>query len=421
MYVDTYYKMLIEKYPNPDDKSYTKGLVPFYLRKVVPGVSLNPSENTSMHFISAFPVISGLLAIPVFAIPVLSGMSITWENLAILAHLAGALIIALSGGFLYLLLKKHYLPTGRKALLLTIIYLFGTINFALISQGLWQHGSIQLFTILGLYFLHNALSEEQKDRESNYFWAGLMLGLAALSRPTAGLSLGMLYILIYINNKANLKNLINRTLYYGLGLIPVIAFFLWYNSTYYLNISNQGYSNQLGNSWLGRFPEGFLGIWLSPSKGILMYSPVFIFAFIGLYLALRNNWRTQYKYLIFAAIVLIHTLVMGKWKHWYGGWSFGYRLSSDILPYLILLLVPYVTSSLYEKTRKLFFILIGFSILVQIYGIIFFDGIWHSAYDLGYQNTSWLWSIKDSEFLFNIRRILVKLGLLDRACPQCLP
>jgi hypothetical protein len=53
--------------------------------------------------------------------------------------------------------------------------------------------------------------------------------------------------------------------------------------------------------------------------------------------------------------------------------------------------------------------------------MIFFDGIWHNAYDKGFEDTSWLWSIRDSELAFNIRRVLVKLGLLERACPQCLP
>jgi hypothetical protein len=57
---------------------------------------------------------------------------------------------------------------------------------------------------------------------------------------------------------------------------------------------------------------------------------------------------------------------------------------------------------------------------MQVFGIIFFDGIWHAAYDTGFKNTSWLWSIENSEIAFNIRRILVKFNLLDRACSTCL-
>jgi hypothetical protein len=197
-----------------------------------------------------------------------------------------------------------------------------------------------------------------------------------------------------------------------LGLLPAILFFLWYNSTFYKSIANQGYSNQIFTEWKGRFPEGFLGLWLSPSKGILIYSPIFIFSFVGVYKAAKN-WRKNLQYLTFGLIVLIHTLVLGKWKHWYGGWSFGYRMASDVMPFLILLLVPFIKSPLFQCLKKAFFVLFGFSFLVQLFGIVFFDGIWHSAYDLGYGNTSWLWSVKNSELVFNLRRTLVKVGLRE--------
>jgi hypothetical protein len=422
LYADTYYKMLLDKYPHPDDKSYVKGLVPFYLKKVVPSIGLSSDQSLSPHYITAFPIISGLLAVPIYLIPVLMGINITWENLYVLSHLSSSFIVALSGGFMYLLLKKHFVSSKKKALLLTGVYLFGTVNYALISQALWQHGSVQLFTILGVYFLLNALSNETFDKLSQYFWSGLFIGLAVLSRPTAALSYVLLFSLIYFASRSSIKALFYRTFFYFLGLVPVAVFFIWYNATYFLDIGNQGYSSQLGNSWLSKFPEGFLGVWLSPSKGILIYSPIIIFSLLGTFLVLRKSgWRTNYKYAIFALIVLIHTLVIGKWKHWYGGWSFGYRMSSDIIPYLILMMVPFVESQWFEKFRKTFFILLAIAVLMQIFGIIFFDGVWHAAYDQGFENTSWLWSIKDSEIVFNIRRILVKFNLLEQACPKCLP
>jgi hypothetical protein len=109
--------------------------------------------------------------------------------------------------------------------------------------------------------------------------------------------------------------------------------------------------------------------------------------------------------------VIFHTLVLGKWKHWYGGWSFGYRMASDILPFLVLLLVPYIKSSLFWRYKKVFFCLLGISVLCQFMGLIFYDGIWHAAYDKGFVNTFWLWSVRNSELAFNIRRVLVKAGL----------
>ena len=162
-------------------------------------------------------------------------------------------------------------------------------------------------------------------------------------------------------------------------------------------------------------------MWISPSKGILTYSPVYLFSLLGAFVVFkRKNYKQDSLYITSIIIVLLHTLIVGRWKHWYGGWSFGYRMSSDILPFLTLLLVPYIKSDFFDKTKNIFVALISISILVQIMGIVFFDGVWHAAYDKGFDETSWLWSIKDSEIVFNFRRILVKVGLLEKACGMCL-
>lgn len=418
-YADSYYQMIIQKYPHPDDKKYQKNLTPFYFRKIV---KENPTKSClgkgcalETHYISAFPIMSGLLSLPVYLIPVLAGMPITWDNLIILSHLSASLIMALSGGFFYLLLKKFV--DDKKAILLTLVYLFGTVNFAMISQSLWQHGAVQLFTILCLLFLLKS-----KKSYGTLLLAGFFLGLAILTRPTAGILLPYFIILaIHFWNPSNLSgkltfktlfSVVKPKLIFLTGLLPAIGFFLWYNATYFVNLANQGYADQVGSNWLTPFPWGFLGIWASPSKGLIVYSPIFIFSLIGAYLALKKGgWRQNLVYLVFLSIILTHTFTLGAWKHWYGGYSFGYRMASDVIPFLFLLLIPYFNSSLYSRTKKLFYVAVTVSILVEFMGLAFFDGIWHGTYDKGFWHQEWLWSLQNSEVVFNIRRLLVKLGL----------
>ena len=288
-------------------------------------------------------------------------------------------------------------------------------------------------TILSLLFLHQSFLPS-KHRYFNLLLSFFFLGIAVLSRPTAVIFLPFLLFLV-IEKFANLKdtdikltslvelarNLISPTVTVVLGLLPSALFFYWYNKTYFYSIENQGYASQVLVGWLSRFPEGFLGLWLSPSKGIFIYSPIFLFSLIGLWLALRKGaWKNNLQYVIYASIVLIYTMLMGRWKHWYGGWSFGYRMASDVLPFLTLLMVPYIKSSLFERTKKWFYALFSISIGVQFIGLIFFDGIWHAAYDKGFRDTRWLWSIKDSEIVFYFRRVLVKVGVLKKACDVCL-
>jgi len=403
IYLDSFYDVMIKNYPHPNDKDYKLGLVPFYARRI--------DVNGAIHYLSAFPIITPLLALPVYYLAYLLGVSFTLANVTVLGHLVGALICGLSGGFLYMLLRKHFSCNEKKSMLLTAIYLFATVNYAMISQALWQHGVAELFVILAVWFLY----------EKKYFWMGLALMLAVLSRPTAMIVLCFMSLLFIEKAFSKDVSFVKKPFKYVVGFIPPISFFMWYTNKFYLGIQNNGYASQILSEWQSKFPEGFLGLWLSPSKGILVYSPILIFALVGFYLAVRNNlWRKNYNHIIFFCIVLTHTLFLGIWKHWYGGWSFGYRMASDVLPFFILLMVPYINSDLFEKTKRLFYMLFVFSILVQIYGIVFFDGIWHAAYDRGYTNTRWLWSIKDSEVAFNVRRILVKLKLLERACPKCL-
>ena len=437
IYTDTYYNMIIQRYPHPDDKDYKLGLTPFYLKKINPtadptvcvefGSQVKSSDFDRLcntHYISAFPIISGLIAILVYILPVGLGMVITFENLAFLSHMAAALVMSLSGGVMYLLLNNYIIKDSRKSLLVTFIYLFSSVNFALISQALWQHGPVQLFLLLAIYMFAGIIFEKQEKLDlKKTFLGGLFMGISVLSRPTAGLPVIVLSVfLVYLILKSySKKSLLQFLLLVVAGLTLCFLFFVWYNKTYYISIENQGYFNQLGRSWLSKFPEGFLGMWISPSKGILTYSPVFLFSLLGAFIVFkRKNYKEDSLYIASIIIILLHTLIVGRWKHWYGGWSFGYRMSSDILPFLTLLLVPYIKSDFFNKTKNIFVVLISISVLVQIMGIVFFDGVWHAAYDKGFDETSWLWSIKDSEMVFNIRRILVKVGLLEKACDICL-
>lgn len=427
LYLDKYYIFMRERYPHPDDKDYERNLVPFYLRRVtensdVAGVDLMSSDSvetqTKIHYISAFPIITPLLALPVYSVAYLVNYSIDWHSLAVLGHLSASLIMSISGALFYKLLKDFFV-TKKEALLLTIIYLFGTLNYALLSQALWQHGTVQLFYILSIYYLLKSFKQVSKKYHIILF--GFFYGLAVLSRPTALVALPFFSIIITKNYYPRIKELFKYGLLSLIGVLPNILFFLWYNKTYYLSLLNQGYADQAGSGWLGKFPEGFLGLWLSPSKGILVYSPIFIFSLVSIIQILKSKaYEKNLNYIMFFVIVLVHTLVLGKWKHWYGGWSYGYRMASDITPFLVLLLVPFMKSSLYQKYKKLFFVTLIVSVLVQVHGIIFYDGIWHAAYDDGFENTSWLWSIQNSEFLFNVRRILVKFSIIDKACPNCL-
>jgi hypothetical protein len=91
---------------------------------------------------------------------------------------------------------------------------------------------------------------------------------------------------------------------------------------------------KLGNPdpWQGSFWEGFYGLLVSPSRGMLVYSPVLIFGFWGLVECWRRRQFRALRPLGVAAALIL--LMQAKWFDWHGGWSFGYRLMVDTTPLL---------------------------------------------------------------------------------------
>ena len=392
VYVTDYYQMMVSRYPQPDDSTLT----PFYLRKI--------GEN----YVTAFPLISSVIALPITFFYLLISPNVTWESVYYISHLSGSFIIALSSSLIFYIFYALLKTSIKKSLILTFIFSFCTINLPLISQGLWQHGSVQLFLILAvIFYLRN-----------NPFFLFLSLGLAILARPTAGIALVIFAIFLIINKRKKLYPDFDFKYWIRcfLGILVPVLIFFFYNNTFYQSLSNQGYASQLENSWLGNFPESFIGMFLSPSKGVLIYSPILIFSIIGFYYGYKKHELVKISFWI----VLIHCLVLSKWKHWYGGYGFGYRMVSDVIPFFIFP-IWFLLETHFDRIKKIIFGLLILSFTIQFSGLIFFDSIWHNAYDTGFKNTSWLWSIQDSEAFFNIRRVMVKLGFLERACPVCLP
>lgn len=384
--LNEYYGFLVKKYPNQKNKAG----IPFYVRYI------------NGKYVSAFPVMASLLAVPIYLIPVLflNNVPVDYFWPPILAKISASVMVSLSAVFIYLALRE--LLDKRQAVFLSLIYAFGTCSYALSSQGLWQHAPSQMFLSFSIYLLVAALKSP-----GLVCLSGLALALATLSRPTGAIAALILTFYILHKHKKEIFKFILLT-------TPALLFMFWYNFVYVGSFFSTSYDKkQIFYNWQAPLSEGFLGIWLSPSKGLLTYSPIFIFSLLGIYLLFKSEKKAPYFLLFryFALIVLVFTLIMGKWYHWFGGWAFGYRMAADITPFLILLLVPVLESKALPKLKNLFYFFVFWSVLVQVMGIVFFDGEWHARFDRGFKDSSWLWSIKDSEMVFYIRKIVAKVGL----------
>ena len=79
----------------------------------------------------------------------------------------------------------------------------------------------------------------------------------------------------------------------------------------------------------------------SPSRGLLVFSPVLAFSIVGMALRLRRaDGRTVDAYLV--VILVLHWVSISTFRHWYGGWSIGPRFFTDMLPFFAYFLIPVV-------------------------------------------------------------------------------
>ncbi len=336
---------------------------------------------------------AGLTALPIFAVldcwtgDLEQSPAVLWYG----GKLVASLCVAGSVGLVYLALCQ--MTTGWAALLIALLYGTGTCVWSMSSQTLWQSGPNVLFLALAVYCLVQLERRGRKGR--GRVWAavgGLAAGWAVVCRPTSALVVGALaggYFvrLLWSRRIERLRNasegakqppapsgntdlrdsVVERGASAGtaasntgfaltslfaflVGTLPAGLFLAAYN-TYYLGAAwrfgqveagRRLAQEQLGepDAWAGNFLEGLYGQLISPSRGLLVYSPILGFSLWGMALA----WRRRRYWLLrpMSVAVLMLLLVQSKWFNWHGGWSYGYRLMVDAMPLAALCAAPTV-------------------------------------------------------------------------------
>jgi hypothetical protein len=139
-------------------------------------------------------------------------------------------------------------------------------------------------------------------------------------------------------------------------------------------------------------------ILISPSRGLFIYVPILIFVF---YLLIRY-WKTlpfQRLAVLTLAMVMIQILTIALWPIWWGGYSYGPRLLTDAIPWLVLLAILGCAARL--RTAKFSrseavaaFVLVALSIAINGRGAVSWPTArWHIVVDIdSHPQRAWDWS-----------------------------
>jgi hypothetical protein len=342
------------------------------------------------HYLSAYPPGPALLALPIYAIPVMAGVSPTSPWAPGIEKLAATLITAFSVLFLYWALKE--LVTERWALTIAGVYAFGTSSLSISSQALWQHGPSQFFLALALYWLVKG------GREDRYIaYASFALTSSICMRPTNALIALPFALYIACKHRAVVMKCI-------LFSIPPMTFFLLYNYWYFGSIRG-GYGSVSLDApsfiWQTPVGEGIAGLLFSPGRGLLIYSPVFILSLVGVGVV----WAKGPQLFRYASIgLLLVVLLYSKWFMWWGGWTYGPRLLSDLTPLLCMYLYPLCHAMDRWRLLRAGFVALGLlSVGCHALGAWWYDFRWDLVHNPD-QYPARLWQWRESPLVHYARR-----------------
>jgi hypothetical protein len=135
---------------------------------------------------------------------------------------------------------------------------------------------------------------------------------------------------------------------------------------------------------------------VSPSRGLLIYSPFLALGFFGAVQAWRDVRYRSLRFLTIAVLAL--WLPAFLWFDWWGGWSYGYRPIVDSTPLLVLVCLPALEFVLERRPLVAIFVVARiWSVFVQALGALAYTPWgWNAQGDIDRPvNRHRLWSFCD--------------------------
>jgi hypothetical protein len=342
------------------------------------------------HYVSWYPVGAALAALPIYLPAVVLGIGPESPGIAQLEKLSAAIIVALSAIALYLALLR--LTSPRAAVAIAAVYGLGTSSLSVSSQALWQHGPSQLALAATLYCLARGRTEPG--------WvavAGFPLSFAVLARPPDIVLAVPLLAYIAKYHRAQAWR-------FALAGLPCGLFHVWYNTVYFGRPLHTQLPLFEPSLWQTPLWEGLTGVLLSPGRGLLVYSPVFLFSAVSIACAWRRGGDPLLRALSVGVVLTV--IMYGKWAKWWGGWTYGPRLLADLTPILAVCLVPLAATVMRVRAWQAAFLALAlWSIGAHAVGAFWDDLSWNQRVDVeAHPDRLWRWS--DNQLVNGLRDML---------------
>jgi hypothetical protein len=270
---------------------------------------------------------------------------------ALIEEEVASFLMAASAVMMYFIALR-FLPVVR-SVWLALLFALATSAYSVAGRALWQHTPSMLLLTIIIYMLLRA-----EENPALAGWVGLPVALAYTVRPTDSLFVLVFTVYVAVRHRAYL-------LRYLLIALPVAAALIAYNESIYHSLLSPYYQTPLDGFLPRNWPRlgvGLAGNLISPSRGLFIYTPVFLFAIWNM---IRRKWFAPIAPWL-AALALAHWIAISAYvANWWAGQCYGPRFFTDLTPIFILFLIPYFENwtGLSRATRVAFITLalIGFA------------------------------------------------------------
>jgi hypothetical protein len=375
---------------------------------------------TRGHFYDSHPPIGPLLAVPVYALPAWIGIPARPELVAnLFSKIAASFMAALSALAVFGASRRLLGATTvsrpddrdgdldmRAAVFAAVAYGLGTSVWSTASLAIWTHTPAVLGYALALWAL----------TANRVGIAGTAVAAAVLARPATAPA--AMFLTMYLVHEAIAKsrwtNAVRFSVCAGVtGLAGLLYnYWLFGNAVGGAPFRTAYWMKELGtpNMFSGSLPAGFAGLTVSPSRGILIFSPIVLVAVAGAVRAWKalpigdpKSSLTEFgradairllRYVSLAALAIL--LTYSKFIAWWGGHGYGPRYLTDAMPFVGVLFAAGFAPLMGSLRRwrpgyTAAMVLLSYSIFIQAVGAFCWPSPWTINNDPPYRYRLWDW------------------------------
>ncbi|HXD34515.1 MAG TPA: hypothetical protein VN643_25575 [Pyrinomonadaceae bacterium] len=359
-------------------------LTPEFHYNTIMNGSIHQIEVHDGHFYYYFPPGTSVLSIPFVLVAKVVGVSTTnadgthnlEKEIAIQVTIAALLMAVLA--VIMFFTARLALPVTWSAII-AIGAAFGTQMWSTASRAMWTEtwGILLMGVVIWMLF-----RSQQLGRRLNPYVLGTLLAWTYFVRPTNAVAIFAVTVWVFFVQ----RRIVLRLVLTGAVWFALFVAYSWYHfhqllPQYYL-------ANRLA------FKEASValpGNLISPSRGLFVFVPVLLW--IG-FLLVRYRGEISQRCLVWLSvgIILLHLIVITGFDPWHGGFSYGPRFTTGLVPWFVLLAVLGVKAML-GRRREHTNNGVAWNVQLAVGGVLLLLSVFINARGALARET-WIWNVR---------------------------